>query len=132
MNEYTRDLKTIIEIGSGLGLTKYYVNNPNLKLTDVTQYDWIDQKVDALNMPYENSSLDANVACGRPHNAASIWPVWLLSSSIACFPRITRSAPSLWIRARRVRAVVKGFEVESVSTRIARSAPMARPVRNCC
>src|SRR6185437_14234032 len=34
-------------------------------------------------LPSAISTLDANVACGRSHNAASIWPVWLQSSSIA-------------------------------------------------
>ena len=28
--------------------------------------------------------------CGQPISAASIWPVWLQSSSIACLPRMTR------------------------------------------
>ena len=28
--------------------------------------------------------------CGQPSSAASIWPVWLQSSSIACLPRMTR------------------------------------------
>ena len=27
--------------------------------------------------------------CAQPSSAASIWPVWLASSSIACLPRIT-------------------------------------------
>ena len=35
------------------------------------------------------SSFDAKVACGRSHSAASICPVWLQSSSIACLPRMT-------------------------------------------
>tara|TARA_B100001250_G_scaffold374783_1_gene361852 strand:- start:13445 stop:14248 length:804 start_codon:yes stop_codon:yes gene_type:complete len=72
MNEYTKGLDNIIEIGSGLGLTKYYVNNPNLKLTDVSDYEWIDQKVDALNMPYENSSLDAIISCHMIHHVAKL------------------------------------------------------------
>ena len=37
------------------------------------------------------STFDANVACGQSSSAASICPVWLASSSIACLPRITRS-----------------------------------------
>ena len=28
--------------------------------------------------------------CGQPSSAASIWPVWLQSSSIACLPMMTR------------------------------------------
>ena len=27
--------------------------------------------------------------CGQPSSAASIWPVWLQSSSMACLPRMT-------------------------------------------
>ena len=30
------------------------------------------------------------MACGQPSSAASIWPVWLQSSSIACLPRMTK------------------------------------------
>ena len=33
---------------------------------------------------------EANVPWPQPVSAASIWPVWLLSSSIACLPRMTR------------------------------------------
>ena len=36
------------------------------------------------------STLEANVPCGQPSRAASIWPVWFESSSIACLPRMTR------------------------------------------
>ena len=41
-----------------------------------------------------SSIFEANVACGRFHSAASIWPVWLLSSSMACLPRMTRNGCS--------------------------------------
>ena len=37
------------------------------------------------------STFEAKVACGQPSSAASIWPVWLQSSSIACLPRMTSS-----------------------------------------
>jgi hypothetical protein len=36
-------------------------------------------------------TFEANVTCGQPRSAASIWPVWLASSSIACLPQITSS-----------------------------------------
>jgi hypothetical protein len=36
------------------------------------------------------STLEAKVPCDQPSSAASIWPVWLASSSIACLPRMTR------------------------------------------
>jgi hypothetical protein len=34
--------------------------------------------------------LEAKVPCDQPSRAASIWPVWFESSSIACLPRMTR------------------------------------------
>ena len=40
-------------------------------------------------VPSLNTISDAKVACGQPSSAASICPVWLLSSSMACLPRMT-------------------------------------------
>src|SRR5690606_4610412 len=51
-------------------------------------------------LPPSITSLLAKVACGRPQRVASIWPVWLASSSIACLPRITRSGCSFSISLR--------------------------------
>ena len=34
------------------------------------------------------STFEAKVPCGQPSKAASIWPTWLESSSIACLPRM--------------------------------------------
>ena len=53
------------------------------------------------------TSFDAKVPCGQPVSAASIWPVWLQSSSIACLPRMTRpgfSASTMALRIWRPRA----------------------------
>ena len=42
------------------------------------------------------------MACGRFHNAASIWPVWLLSSSMPCLPSSTICGDSFSISLRKI------------------------------
>ena len=70
------------------------------------------------------------MACGRPASAASIWPVWLQSSSMACLPRITRPGCSLSTSALSSLATASGCSSSAHSTRMARSAPMAMAVRS--
>lgn len=50
----------------------------------------------------------AKVHCGQPRRAAHIGPVWQLSPSIACFPRITASTFSLFARNSRTLATARG------------------------
>ena len=71
-----------------------------------------------------------SVACGQSSSAASIWPVWLASSSIACLPRMTSCGCSLSTIACSSLATASGCSSTSVSTRIARSAPSASAVRS--
>ena len=80
--------------------------------------------------PLAISTLDADVACGQPSSAASIWPVWLASSSIACLPRMTSCGCSSSATACSSLATASGCRSASVSTRIARSAPSASAVRS--
>ena len=56
-------------------------------------------------------------------DAASIWPVWLASSSMACLPRMTSCGCSFATTAASNLATASGCSSTSVSTRIARSAP---------
>ena len=83
----------------------------------------------ASSLPSSMDTLLAKVACGQSPRAASIWPVWLQSSSIACLPRMMRLACSLSTRAFKSLATASGCSSAAVSTRMARSAPMARAVR---
>ena len=84
----------------------------------------------AITLPPASSSLLAKVACGQSARAASICPVWLASSSMACLPRNTSCGCSLSATALSSLATASGCSSSPVSTRIARSAPMARAVRN--
>ncbi|CFN69296.1 Uncharacterised protein [Bordetella pertussis] len=72
----------------------------------------------------------ANVACGQSSSAASICPVWLASSSIACLPRITSCGCSLSTSALSSLATASGCSSASVCTSTARSAPIAIAVRS--
>ena len=85
-------------------------------------------------LSFSSFIFEANVACGHPRRAASIWPVWLESSSIACLPMMTswgfsrsQTAFRSFATARGCRSFVSPL---GVSTRIARSAPMASAVRS--
>ena len=54
------------------------------------------------------TSLEAKVPCGQPSSAASIWPVWLQSSSIACLPMMTRPGFSASTMPLRILATASG------------------------
>ena len=80
-------------------------------------------------LPPSSFTSEANVPWAQPISAASIWPVWLESSSIACLPSNTRSGLSLAITSFKIFATASGSTVSSVCTRMPRSAPMAKAVR---
>ena len=80
-------------------------------------------------LPSSITTLEAKVACGQPSRAASIWPVWLQSSSMACLPRIISCGCSLSASAFKSLATARGCSSTSVSISTARSAPIAIAVR---
>lgn len=71
MNEYLRAKEKVFELGSGAGFAKEFIKNPSLKLTDVVKHPWIDEQVDAMNLPYEPGSLDAIICSHMIHHIAS-------------------------------------------------------------
>src|SRR3954465_165410 len=77
-----------------------------------------------------SSIFEAKVACGQPRSAANICPVWFESSSIACLPRITSCGVSFCTIAFNSFATASGCSSSALSTRMARSAPIARAVRS--
>lgn len=70
MNQYLQGKSDIIEIGSGAGFAKEFIENSNFQLTDFVKHKWIDKKVDALNTPYEDNSLDAVISSHMIHHLA--------------------------------------------------------------
>lgn len=73
MNDWIRSDDTkIVELGSGSGLSKEFITNKNLLLTDVTLHPWIDKKVDATTDldVFEDNSLDVVIASHMLHHLA--------------------------------------------------------------
>jgi len=72
MNQYINGKEKVVELGSGAGFSREFINNPKLLLTDVNNTNvWIDQKVDALNMPFKSQSLDVIICSHMIHHIAS-------------------------------------------------------------
>ncbi len=70
MNPYLVEKGRIFEIGSGSGLSREFIKNPCLQLTDVTKNEWIDEVVDASALPFDNDSVDALLLCHALHHLA--------------------------------------------------------------
>lgn len=70
MNFYIKKEDSGIEIGCGTGLSKLFIKSQNFMITDFIDNNWIDRKVDALNMPFENSSLDYIIVSNVLHHLA--------------------------------------------------------------
>jgi len=49
----------ILEIGCGAGHSKHYIKDHNLKISDITNYDFLDFKnIDCMNTPFKDGSFD--------------------------------------------------------------------------
>jgi SAM-dependent methyltransferase len=70
MNKFIESSDNGIEVGCGSGLSKLFVENENLLLTDYDQKPWVDLEVDAMNMPFESGSQDYIIACQVLHHLA--------------------------------------------------------------
>ncbi len=69
MNSFMEDKHEGIEVGCGNGLSKFFISN-NYLLTDHADFEWIEKKVDALDMPYEPNSLDFIISSNMIHHLA--------------------------------------------------------------
>mmetsp|Transcript_15240 Transcript_15240/g.28579 ORF Transcript_15240/g.28579 Transcript_15240/m.28579 type:complete len:203 (-) Transcript_15240:199-807(-) len=70
----------------------------------------------------------AKVACGQPSSPASIGPVWALSPSIACLPRITRSTSSSFATAANSFATASGSSSWSIRASVFKWMPLSAPI----
>ena len=70
MNRYLSSAKKIIEVGAGAGFSEFYLTSQVI-LTDVIKNDWINEKVDATSMPYQESSVDIIIASHCIHHMSS-------------------------------------------------------------
>jgi SAM-dependent methyltransferase len=60
-----------IEVGAGAGFSREYIDTANYEVTDFADFDWLDRKVDALNLPYEDKSLDFVIESNMLHHLSS-------------------------------------------------------------
>lgn len=70
MNSYISSDDKGIEIGCGTGLSKLFIKSENFRLTDFIKNTWVDEVADALNLPFEDSSLDYIIASNVIHHLA--------------------------------------------------------------
>ncbi len=70
MNAFINKNARGIEIGCGHGLSKLFIHSENFILTDYLDNPWVMEKVDALDMPYDDSSLDYIVSSNMIHHLA--------------------------------------------------------------
>ena len=61
----------VYELGSGAGFSKSFIANKNLKLTDISGKPWIDQHIDALNLPFADGSVDVFICSHMIHHLAN-------------------------------------------------------------
>lgn len=67
MSCYLGSAQTIIEVGSGAGLSSFYLNQ-RVILTDATQNPWLHRYLDATNMDLEDCSVDVFIASHCIHH----------------------------------------------------------------
>ena len=69
MNKYLENKTRIIELGCGPGFGSYFYEK-QVVFTDIEKHPWVDEKVDALNLPYEDDSVDAFICQNILHHVA--------------------------------------------------------------
>jgi len=56
------------EIGAGIGVSRMFLHEYNYEITDCYHHPWIDRVVDAMDLPYDNESLDFIIASNVIHH----------------------------------------------------------------
>lgn len=82
MNKYINQKKTVYELGCGAGFSKFFIKNPDLCLTDVSNFDWVDKYEDALNLSFGSNSVDAFVCSHMIHHLSQ--PSLFLKQALDC------------------------------------------------
>ena len=71
MNAYLEPQQKVIELGSGAGFSQEFITKAPLILTDFNKTEWVAEKVDALNTPYADSSIDVVICSHMIHHLAT-------------------------------------------------------------
>lgn len=70
MNDYIRPGDKVVEFGCGAGFSRLYLRAESLVLTDYIKNEWVDVQADAMNPPFEPSSIDVVVCSHMIHHMA--------------------------------------------------------------
>jgi len=70
MRDWIAPQETAIELGAGHGLIREFIRDRKIVLTDVSESDFIDMKVDALNLPFSPNSVDVFICSHMIHHVA--------------------------------------------------------------
>ena len=70
INEFADKSEFGVEIGAGAGLSKLYLQDLNYIVTDYDDNPWLDQKVDAHNLPFDDGSVDYIFESNMIHHLA--------------------------------------------------------------
>jgi len=69
MNNFIKPDDFGIELGTGPGLSKEFINCKNLKISDLSDYSYLDYKnIDAQNTKFENETFDFVIASNMIHH----------------------------------------------------------------
>ncbi len=82
MNKFLYDKEIIYELGCGAGISKFFLENKNLLLTDISKFEWVDQYEDALDLSFEDNSVDAFICSHMIHHLSN--PKQFLLKAIDC------------------------------------------------
>lgn len=67
MNEFIKHDDICIELGAGPGLGSFYYKH-NVLITDIEKHPWVNMQVDALNLPFEDNSVDVFICSHMIHH----------------------------------------------------------------
>jgi len=70
MNDYIKPGDRGVEVGAAHGLSKLFIKDAHMLLTDFEKHPWIDMQVDALRMPFKDASFDYIVSSNMIHHLA--------------------------------------------------------------
>lgn len=68
MNDYVSPDKRVVEVGAGAGLSKEFIRNSDIQLTDYLEQEWIDVVADGLAFPFSNESVDVFISSNTIHH----------------------------------------------------------------